>query len=105
MQGVHYLFGKLKSYCKEICVLLTVIVALYGGGRLYFYLTDGFAIENITSQYPYDVKRETRSITQAEQQQIHSILSQKFSYLGKGCQSYVFVSEDDNYVLKFFKYQ
>ena len=30
-------------------------------------------------------------------------LNQRFFYLKKGCQSYVFVSEDGNYVLKFFK--
>jgi hypothetical protein len=33
------------------------------------------------------------------------LLDLKYSYLGKGCQSYVFVSEDGEYVLKFFKYQ
>lgn len=31
------------------------------------------------------------------------LLNQRFFYLKKGCQAYVFVSEDGNYVLKFFK--
>ncbi len=38
-----------------------------------------------------------------EHPSIDEILSQPFSYLGKGTQSYVFVSKDGTYVLKFLK--
>jgi hypothetical protein len=78
---------------------------LYGSGRLYFKVTGGFKIEHISSDFAYDPRWETRALSPTEQENVDRILSQKFTYLGKGCQSYVFRSEDDQYVLKFFKYQ
>lgn len=79
--------------------------AVYGAGRVYYYVTDGFTTSNIASNLKFDPRFETKSITTQEKNQIDSILSQKFKYLGKGCQSYVFASEDGKYVMKFFKYQ
>jgi hypothetical protein len=78
---------------------------LYGLSRLYYQSTGGFSLQNIRSDYSFDSRWETRSLTDKEQQVTESVLAQKFSYLGKGCQSYVFGSEDGNYVIKFFKYQ
>lgn len=77
----------------------------YGGSRLYYKITDGFLVSNITSDYAYDERWETRPLSKQEHNLVDSILDQKFSYLGKGCQSYVFLSEDGKYVIKFFKYQ
>ncbi len=78
---------------------------LYGMSRLYYQSTGGFSIQNIQSDYTYDPSWETRPLKDSEKQLIDSILSQKFTYLGKGCQSYVFSSDDGDYVIKFFKYQ
>lgn len=36
--------------------------------------------------------------------EIDKIFDQKFKYLAKGCQTYVFESEDKNYVIKFIRY-
>lgn len=93
---------KLKP--KLITIFITLIL-LYGVGRLYFYFTDGFSVSNIASTFSPSPSRETRALSPYEKQHVDYILSQKFTYLGKGCQSYVFLSEDKNYVLKFFKYQ
>ena len=84
------------------CVLL---LAAYGLGRLYYRLTGGFTLGNITYNLPYDPRWDPLPLSEEEKEQVRTILAQKFSYLGKGCQSYVFKSEDDQYVLKFFKYQ
>ncbi|MDB2613539.1 hypothetical protein N9Y92_00075 [Chlamydiales bacterium] len=78
--------------------LFIIIVFLFVSGRLWFYLTDGFTISNISSELP--------SISSFEvKQSDYSPLNQKFTYLGKGCQSYVFLSNDGQYVLKFFKFK
>ncbi len=93
---------KLKPF---FFILAAVALIAYGSGRLYFYLTGGFRIAHISSNFSPDPRWETRALTTAEQQTIDSVLAQPFTYLGKGCQSYVFLSEDGNYVLKFLKYQ
>ncbi len=61
-------------------------------------VTDGFALIRLAPLYEI-----TPSI--APPQNLSAILSQPFSYLSKGGQSYVFLSADNQYVLKFFKKQ
>jgi len=78
---------------------------IYGAGRVYYRVTAGFTTGNITSSLPFDPRFETKPLNGVEKILVDSILSQEFHYLGKGCQSYVFASEDGKYVLKFFKYQ
>jgi hypothetical protein len=78
---------------------------IYGVGRLYYRVTGGFTIGNITYELPRDARWDTRSLTDEESDEIERVFSQKFRYLGKGCQSYVFASEDGQYVIKFLKYQ
>lgn len=78
---------------------------LYGGGRLYYQLTGGFVESNISYDLPYDSRWEVAPLGAADKAMVDEILSQEFYYLGKGCQSYVFKSKDDRYVIKFFKYQ
>lgn len=96
---------KWSSILKRLSVFLLVVLMIYGGSRLYYQITHGFTIGNITSNFSYDRRWDVRPLSGSEQNLVDSILDQKFTYLGKGCQAYVFVSEDGNYVLKFFKYQ
>ena len=74
------------------------ILLVYGTGRLYYAVTAGFTIGNITSDFSYNEKWATAALTSSQRDQVKQILSQKFSYLGKGCQSYVFTSDDGKYV-------
>ncbi len=60
--------------------------------------TSGFSIQEITSTFPGDPRWASSCDVD-----LHEILAQKFSYLGKGTQCFAFVSEDNRYVLKFFK--
>lgn len=80
-------------------LLLTVCV------RFYFRITDDFRIANITYPIPYHPEWEVPPLSQAEKESLDAILNQKFSYIGKGAQSYAFGSDDGNYVLKFFKFK
>ncbi|MCE5316190.1 MAG: hypothetical protein LLG04_02350 [Parachlamydia sp.] len=95
----------MRKYIKYLVLLALVWALAYGVGRIYYRTTGGFTISNITYDLPYDARWEMRSPDEDEAHAVEAILHQPFHYLGKGCQSYVFVSEDNRYVLKFFKYQ
>lgn len=97
--------NRLKKYSMRGLWVLLCVLALYGAGRLYFRLTDGFLETNIIYDVPHELRRTTEPLSQINRSELESVLLQDFFYLGKGCQSYVFSSEDGKYVLKFFKYQ
>lgn len=80
-------------------------VLLFGGARLYYRLTDDFRFGNITYPMPYQINWEISELDDKEKQHLDSILNQKFTYIGKGAQSYAFSSADNQYILKFFKFK
>lgn len=90
---------------KRSLILACLFLLIYGTGRLYYAVTAGFTIGNITYDLAYDSRWEMTPQSQEEASKLEAILQQPYHYLGKGCQSYVFASEDGRYVLKFFKYQ
>ena len=94
-----------KKLLKVVVWLCLVIAASYGLGRLYFEVTGGFLPSNIASDFPNNPRWDTRPLAASEKQEVVAVLSQPYTYLGKGCQSYVFLSQDGQYVLKFLKYQ
>jgi len=67
--------------------------------------TDGFTIAFIHSDLTYDPAWETKSISKETEAELEKVFTQKFRYLGCGGQSFVFVSEDKEYVIKFFKHR
>jgi len=75
------------------------------GVRVYYRATDDFRLGNIQNPMPYHPEWEIPQLTSEEQKKLQNILSQKFSYIGKGSQTYAFASEDQQYVLKFFKFK
>lgn len=86
--------------------LLSLFIAIaYGLGRLYFQMTGGFSIGHISSDFSFQPQWEVRSLLPFEELEVKKAIQQPYYYLGKGCQSYVFLSEDRHYVIKFFKYQ
>ena len=90
---------------KKLLLLIVIILLSYAGGRAYYAITGGFTIGNISSDFPYNPRWDTHPLSAEEKQEIKTALDQDFSYLGRGCQSYVFASADGKYVIKFFKYQ
>ena len=85
---------------KQFLVMIAAIFSIFAIERLCHKATDGFAIVNI-----YSPEKALKNRTIQHSDEVTSILNQKFYYLNCGSQSYVFVSEDQKYVLKFFKFQ
>lgn len=89
---------------KGITFFLTVLL-IFGGIRFYYHLTDDFRISNMTYQLPFEAPWVVPPLTIDEHKHLAQIVNQKFSYIGKGAQCYAFASEDQQYVLKFFKFK
>ncbi len=84
-----------------------ILILIFGFilARIYYRVTDDFRIGNITYELPHHKEWEIPQPNEKEQAHLNAILSQKFYYLGKGSQCYAFSSEDDHYVIKFFKFK
>jgi len=66
--------------------------------------TDGFAIEKISSSLSFHPEWEVSSPSEEELTELRAIFKQKFRYLAKGAQCFVFASEDGQTVIKFFRH-
>lgn len=95
---------KNPSIKKCLYGLLSLLV-LFGATRLYYSITDDVRVSHMTYQLPFQAPWQVPELTPEAHQQLAQVLSQKFHYIGKGAQSYAFVSEDQQYVLKFFKFK
>lgn len=85
------------------CLALFILALGYGLERLNNRLTDGFSPDAITAPLSDDREYAIAPLEAGQQQDIHRILQQQFSYLAKGTQSFVFASQDGRYIIKFFK--
>lgn len=65
-------------------------------------VTSGFKLTKMQVDLPFEKRWERESVLSHEE--LIQILSQKFSYLDRGAQCFVFASEDGAYVLKFFRF-
>lgn len=90
---------------KPILWIFVLLISLFVAGRLYYRITDDFRISNITYDFKGDQEWVSPSLTKEEQLRLATIFDQRFTYIGKGAQCYAFVSADQNYVLKFFKFK
>jgi hypothetical protein len=86
---------------KLLCKIAAASFLFYLAAQFCVTKTDGFSVFKITP-IAYESKWDT-ILPNSQKKEIDSILSQKFSYLGFGGQCYAFLSEDGNYVIKFFK--
>lgn len=75
---------------------LLICLSLIGITRFCHRQTDGFQVAKIAAA----VCNDTSALLTEDQR---AILSQRFYYMTKGAQSYVFVSEDGKFVLKFLR--
>lgn len=95
----------MRWYIRRLAWGSAALALLYIVARIYFYATDDFRISNITYKMPYQADWEILPLNDKEEKALQKILELEFAYLGKGAQSYAFVSQDDRYVLKFFKFK
>lgn len=98
-------YMKNKKITKWMLFIVVPVIFCFGMGKLYYSLTAGFSIGQITSDLSYNPEWETHLLSSTEKEAVNTALDQEYTYLGKGCQSYVFASQDGNYVIKFFKHQ
>lgn len=89
----------MKKFFLILCALLLVMVSV----RLFFHYTDGFLVTHITPHFKKNSLWEVKSPENPAL--VDRILKQKFTYLDKGHQSYVFESADKEWVIKFPKFQ
>jgi len=92
---------------KKIYITLTFflfsVFLFFGFDKLVHYQSSSFSLNKIISAQPYSPEWEIPHLSQNEQKDLDQILSQKFTYYSKGSQSYVFLSEDKKFILKFLK--
>lgn len=91
---------------RNLILAILFVCIGWGGYRLnrhYNRLTDGFSVDGISAPMAYNAAWDTDPPTSEKRHEVEALLGQRFTYLAKGTQSFVFASEDDQYVLKFFK--
>ncbi len=93
-----------QVFAKTFVILFVGSLLFIAFAKAYNKWVDGFYLKNIFITTPYNSEWDI-SYSQQEQENVKKILNQPFYYLAKGRQSYSFVSEDGNYVLKFIKCQ
>lgn len=88
---------------KKIIAATFVLGAAVTATLYFVSKNDRFLTVEIQSNHPFNPAFETRTLSETEEREVKSALSQKYSYFGCGGQAFVFFSEDGNYALKFFK--
>src|ERR1700690_2519160 len=79
---------------------------LMGGGLFFCCRTTGFSLDKIASHLSYNPEWEVEALTERQREVlVQKVFSQAYYYLASGNQCYAFISEDRQYVLKFFKMQ
>lgn len=90
---------------KKTVTFFCLLLALLGFIKAYKEVSLRFCLSNISYEetsfipktYPVIESKEKTAL-------VKNILNQNYSFLGKGNQSYAFISEDSKHVLKFFKF-
>lgn len=96
----------IKKFLKtKVGIILLSCLLVFLSARVYYRLTDDFRMSNISYDIPHRKDWEVSALSSENSNELIRILDQKFTYLGKGAQSYVFTSEDNKYVIKFFKFK
>jgi len=74
-----------------------------GIDRFVHHKSSHFTLSKIISSQKYSPEWEIPALPIEEKKDLDQILNQKFTYYSKGSQSYVFISEDKKFILKFLK--
>ncbi len=92
---------------KRICLSLSIVglgLSLWVGLDRFFYKEpSGFSPKKVHSCFAFHPEWEIPYLGPEKQAEIDVILDQSWKFFNKGSQAYVFISEDGQYVLKFFK--
>ncbi|MFI5344479.1 MAG: hypothetical protein ACHQUC_09690 [Chlamydiales bacterium] len=86
---------------RLFCGFILLLSALF----VYDTYINDLRTSNMVEELPYKPEWDVPSLAENEKMALDKILSQPFTYVGEGGQSYVFASHDQHYVLKLFKYK
>lgn len=76
----------------------------FGLLRFCYLHTHGFALSKILSSLKPSPLFENPTLTEKQEAELRDLFNQPFYYLGKGAQSYVFISENKDAVIKFCRF-
>jgi len=97
---------KKKVHILVFFLLPVFPLLLMFGGFFFCCHKAGFSPDKITSHLAYKETWVTESMTQKQRELlVETIFPQTYYYLATGNQCYAFISEDGQYVMKFFKMQ
>jgi hypothetical protein len=84
-------------------VYVSLITSLYFLPAVCRMVTDGFSLARITSEFPPGITWDAVPAAASDVKECNDALNQPYRYLGSGGQCFAFISQDDRYVIKFFK--
>jgi hypothetical protein len=93
----------LKKFFIGLALCLFFISFFLGIDRFVHHESSRFTLSKILSSQGCSSEWEISKLSLEEQKNLEQILNQKFTYYSKGSQSYVFISEDKKFILKFLK--
>ncbi len=88
---------------RYVIIFSICLSTLFSSFFLYRFLQDEFNLNNISYELAAPPADDFALFSQPPKE-IQEILAKPFFYLGKGHQTYAFVSQDQDYVLKFIKF-
>jgi hypothetical protein len=91
-----------RIFKSKMFWILLAVVAI-GSYKIYQHKTLGFSTAKISSGFSYNEGFAVPEPQGEEFENIKKILSQKYTLLASGSQSYAFASADGKYVVKFFR--
>ncbi len=104
MQKIALIIKSKKAGVGLLILLVFIPFFLMGFGLLICYKSFGFSIAKITSCFTYDETSKIKPLSDIEKNYlVENVFPQKFYSLGSGRQYYIFISEDQQFILKFFK--
>jgi hypothetical protein len=89
---------------RPLITVLLCIFLLIGSERFSYSRTSGFMFAKVLSDLPYVAKWDLPNPSKKMREEEINACKQPFFFLGKGNESYAFISKDQRYVLKLFKH-
>jgi len=91
-------------WIRVVCVVFLVVYFGFPLSRACNRATKGFRLQDVCLSFPFDPQWEVDvPLSLEEERNVFHLLKQPFRFLASGGTSDVFLSEDGQYVLKFFK--
>jgi len=83
---------------KLFLKIILCLIIIFFSQKFYYFLSDGFRIDKIYMNPKFEAGQASRF------GEMDRVFNQPYKYLSKGCQTYVFESNDGNFVIKFVRY-